>query len=143
MKQTIKSSIVGSLLAAALAVTGSAHAADLHVKVEKVKSTNGKLMLTLYNSADSYLKTPSHSASATPTAGDTVVTFKDVAPGEYALSGYHDENANGKIDTGSMGIPTESYGFGNNASGAMGPPSFDKARVSVPAGGASTSLTFN
>jgi len=137
MKLFIQTLLASTLLACAS--IGSA--ADLHVKVEGVKSSNGKLTVALYSSADIYLKTPTHRASAAATEGVTLVVFKDIAPGDYALSGYHDENENDKIDRESMGIPTEPYGFGNGASGAMGPPPFEKARVSVPASGATTTLT--
>ena len=39
----------------------------------------------------------------------------------------HDENMNGKLDTNWLGIPTEGYGFSNNASVLLGTPSFSAA----------------
>jgi uncharacterized protein (DUF2141 family) len=30
-----------------------------------------------------------------------------------------------------MGIPKEGFGFGNNAMGMFGPPSFDEAKVNI------------
>jgi uncharacterized protein (DUF2141 family) len=43
--------------------------------------------------------------------GETVtIVFENVAPGEYAVSAFHDENDNQKLDTGVFGIPTEKYG---------------------------------
>ncbi len=35
------------------------------------------------------------------------ITFPDVAAGTYAVACFHDENGNGKLDTGMFGIPTE------------------------------------
>ena len=52
----------------------------------------------------------------------------DVPPAEYAVAAYHDENANGRLDTGFMGIPLEGFGASNDAVGTMGPPSFDAAK---------------
>ena len=49
---------------------------------------------------------------------------------------FHDENKNGKLDTGLFGIPTEGTVVSNHAKGFMGPPSFDKAKFSF-AGAAS------
>jgi hypothetical protein len=42
----------------------------------------------------------------------------------------HDENKNGKCDTGLFGIPTEGTVVSNHPKGFMGPPSFDKAKFS-------------
>lgn len=36
------------------------------------------------------------------------------------------ENANGKMDTAAFGLPTEKFGFSNDAEGVMGPPSYEK-----------------
>ena len=50
--------------------------------------------------------------------------FEDIPPGTYALAVVHDENMNGKLDTHLPGIPREGYGFSNDASALLGPPSF-------------------
>lgn len=51
--------------------------------------------------------------------------FNSLKAGTYAIRYFHDENENGELDTGTFGIPTEGYGFSNDARGFMGPPSFD------------------
>jgi uncharacterized protein (DUF2141 family) len=53
--------------------------------------------------------------------------FLDIPPGTYALAVIHDENMDGKLGTNSVGIPTEGYGFSNDASALMGAPSFNAA----------------
>ena len=67
---------------------------------------------------------------------------QDLAPGRYALSAFHDENDNGELDTNLMGIPSEGYGFGNDASAALGPPSFEAAAVDVDTASGVTALTL-
>ncbi len=57
--------------------------------------------------------------------------FTELPPGQHAIKAYHDVNANGKLDTNWMGIPTEPYGFGNDARGSFGPPSFEQSAVTV------------
>ncbi|MFT4112012.1 aldehyde dehydrogenase family protein [Silvibacterium sp.] len=47
-------------------------------------------------------------------------------PGRYAVSVFLDENSNGKLDHGFMGIPKEPVGASNNPKGRMGPPKFDE-----------------
>jgi uncharacterized protein (DUF2141 family) len=59
------------------------------------------------------------------------VEFKDVPYGIYAISGYHDENKNGKLDTGMFGIPKEGLVTSNNAVGKMGPVKFEDAKFEL------------
>jgi uncharacterized protein (DUF2141 family) len=53
--------------------------------------------------------------------------FKGVLFGEYAVTVYHDENGNGKLDKGLFGKPLELYGFSNNARGIISRPDYKKA----------------
>jgi uncharacterized protein (DUF2141 family) len=54
----------------------------------------------------------------------------------------HDENDNGKLDSGTFGIPREGFGFGNDAMGTFGPPSFKKASITVEQGKISISISM-
>ena len=56
--------------------------------------------------------------------------FEDLSPGTYALAVIHDENSDGKLNTNWLGIPTEGYGFSNDARGLLGPPTFLAASFS-------------
>jgi uncharacterized protein (DUF2141 family) len=58
--------------------------------------------------------------------------FNDVPPGDYAISLFHDENGNGKLDT-RFGIPSEGVGFSRNPRLMFGPPSFSAAHFTVGA----------
>lgn len=57
-----------------------------------------------------------------------VVTIDSLKYGEYAIRVYQDENKNAELDTDFLGIPTENYGFSNDASAWFGQPSWDKAK---------------
>jgi uncharacterized protein (DUF2141 family) len=49
---------------------------------------------------------------------------------------YHDENGNGKLDTGGLlGLPTEGYAFSNDAPARFGPPAIKAMTVIVPRSG--------
>lgn len=50
----------------------------------------------------------------------------------FAIAAYQDVNENGILDRNPLGIPTERYGFTNNARGTIGPPSFDQAAIAKP-----------
>jgi len=44
---------------------------------------------------------------------------------------FHDEDNSGKFLKGTFGIPKVQYGFSNNAHGAFGPASFEKAKFTI------------
>ena len=66
--------------------------------------------------------------------GDAVTTFEDVPAGPFAVSVYHDEDGDGKMDTNLVGIPSEDYGFSADASGVFGAPTFEEASLELAAG---------
>jgi len=60
---------------------------------------------------------------------DTVVVEIDsLNYGWYAIKVLQDENRNVELDTDFLGIPSERYGYSNDASGWFGPPSWEKAK---------------
>lgn len=120
----------------------SAQAGDLSITVDGVKSSQGQIMVALYDSADGFLKRTVKTGAAPAANGSTKLTIKDVPAGEYGFALFHDANGNGKMDKNMMGIPSEDYAFSNNALGNMGPPSFEQARFSVPAAGAATTVSL-
>ena len=64
-------------------------------------------------------------------AGSQSIVFTQLVPGRYAVIVFHDENDNGRPDENAWGVPTEGYGFSNNAEGFLGSPSFDAASVTL------------
>jgi uncharacterized protein (DUF2141 family) len=129
-------------MAIALIVSSIAHAGfvgpveagasnSIKVIVVGLHSNDGEVDCALFNSADGF---PSDSSKAIKTMKSkieneqTTCTFIDVAPGDYAVSEFHDENSNGKLDRNFIGMPKEGVGASNDAAGHMGPPKFDDAR---------------
>ena len=58
---------------------------------------------------------------------EVLLTIDSLNYGSYAIKVFHDENINGELDSNFLGIPTEDYGFSNDASGWFGPPRWEKA----------------
>jgi len=109
----------------------------LVVEVEGLKDDSGKLHASLYASEDGFPTKPEKAvaqADAPISGGKARVVFRGLPPGGYAVAAYHDENGNGKLDTGFLGIPSEGLASSNDAKGFMGPPPFEKARVEVGPG---------
>lgn len=105
----------------------------VEVVIKNIKGTTGNLRVALFNSEEQFLKTV-YKGEIVKVSGDTMtVIFKDVPAGTYGASAVHDENVNGKMDTGMMGIPKEGFGFSNDAMGMFGPPKFKEASFVLPA----------
>ncbi len=119
------------ILNASFAYSQNGTANTLTVSVSNLDSSDGKVFITLYNSSDSFLKKGFKTSYATITEKSCQVVFKDVPNGTYAISLFHDENGNNKMDTGFFGIPKESYGCSNNAKGVMGPPKWEDAKFQI------------
>ena len=104
---------------------------EIVVNISNLSSDKGKVLVGLYNSEESFLgKGFKHFKTKIKNRSCRVV-FKDVPNGTYAISFYHDENENNKMDTNFMGIPKEDYGCSNNAKGFMGPPKWKDAKFEI------------
>jgi uncharacterized protein (DUF2141 family) len=110
---------------------------SIKIVVVGLHSNDGEVDCALFASADGF---PGDSSKAGKTAkskienGQAVCMFAGIPPGEYAVSVFHDENGNGKLDRNFMGMPKEGVGASNDAAGHFGPPKFDDARFSYKGG---------
>ncbi|MDN3575386.1 DUF2141 domain-containing protein [Chitinimonas viridis] len=125
-----------------LLTAGAAQAADLTITVNGLASAEGKVLLAAYDSADTFLKRPVGISMADAQAGSVKAVISNLKAGDYAISLYQDKNANKKLDSNLVGMPTEPYGFSRDAAGSFGPPSFEQARISVPDSGAEITVTL-
>ncbi len=125
------------LVAAALAAGDAAWGADLRVSVTGLRSAAGDVHIALYDRAEAFPRSRGMLKDVQVTIrGNTAGTvFTGLAPGEYALAVYHDENGNDEFDQGFLGIPLEDYAFSAGARAFFGPPSFAEAKVTVPPNG--------
>ena len=106
----------------------------LVVNIKNIKNKNGDILIGLYDSTSNFPRKVATGKVVKVTENEMEVTFADIKPGNYAVSVLHDENQNKDLDTNKLGIPKEGYGFSNNVTGVVGPPSFRKARFHVPPG---------
>ena len=103
----------------------------LEVVVSGVTSSEGNVMVALYNEASTFPKFERvfRNAHAPAVVGDTKVVLEDLPPGEYALAVFHDENGNDALDKNWLGFPKEDYGFSMARTKTFGPPSFSECLV--------------
>ena len=115
-----------------MSTTMAVSSAELSIKVTDINIQQGHLLVVLYDSEEAFdNKGKSLQMSRIQvTEQSHNLTFKGLEAGTYAVKMFHDENDNGKLDTNLVGIPSEGYGFSNNA-GSMGPASFKDASFSI------------
>jgi uncharacterized protein (DUF2141 family) len=144
-RQTLAASLLLAICAGWLGVV-PAQAADLTVVVSNVTSNASNVVVGLFDSAATFPKTVTHgvmaAAAGRDASGRVTLVLRDLAPGTYAVSAYHDLDANGQLNNNLMGLPVEPYGFANNARGNFGPPSFQAASVAIPAQGAAIDINL-
>jgi len=92
----------------------------------------GEACVSLFNQANAF---PKQSEKAIAIVYSKInnkkseAVFENLAPGEYAVSVFHDENNNKKMDSNFFGMPREGVGASNNAKGHFGPPKYQDAKI--------------
>lgn len=122
--------------AASLALSaGASHAADLIVRVTGLSDPLGQVGCSLFATADGFPMDSTGARVLWVSADRSGVTcrFPDLPEGTYAVSVAHDLNANQRVDTNFIGLPTEQWGVSNNARPSLRAPRFDEARFKVAA----------
>lgn len=103
----------------------------LTINVSGFKNNKGKILVGVYNKEGDFLKKVIYGKSGTIVDKKAQIVFENVPSGTYAVTLYHDENENNKLDTNIVGIPKESYGASNDAKGFMGPPKYNDAKFEL------------
>jgi uncharacterized protein (DUF2141 family) len=124
---------IGAFFAAGLksAQTGAGTGA-LRIILSGFNDDRGHAMVALCNTKENYAGRKSHykGAVASIVKGRAEAVFSDIPYGFYAVKAFHDENDDNELNTGAFGLPSERYGFSNNARGRFGPPKFEDAGFS-------------
>lgn len=97
----------------------------LTIEVRNLEA-EGAVYLALYDDPEDWMRAPARQATAPVSDAPRLeFVFEDIEAGTYAVALYHDLNGNGKLDSGTFGIPKEPIGFSNDARGRFGPPGFE------------------
>lgn len=120
------------LISLALVASGQVLADDVTVTITGIDKPTGMVHWALYDSGDAFDNGGMPVIAGRSRVGGDVIstTVHDLAPGRYAVRLFHDADGDGEMNTNMLGIPTEGYGFSNNA-GAFGPAKFEDAAVEV------------
>lgn len=134
---------VTAVAMAAAAISSGAHAGTLTVSVTDIKSPAGLIRLCIFSEKsskpdvypDCLAGAPVKNAEIKVDSQMAAVTIENLPDGPYAVSLFHDENADGQITMKSMlgfstPIPREGIGISNNPT-LLGKPSFEEARFEI------------
>ena len=89
-------------------VAGQAELPKLTVHITGIDPAEGNLEVSLFDSAENFLKQPwSQKAGTIAEDGSSTVSFAALAEGEYAVVVVHDANGNNKLDNGFLGFGAE------------------------------------
>jgi uncharacterized protein (DUF2141 family) len=133
-----------------------AWAGDLTVTVAGIRSASGSIMIGLYDSAEGFGVAVKHATEAglltdkgrlvgvamRAASGSQSIIFTQLPPGRYAVIAFHDENDNGRLDETPWGVPTEGYGFSNDAQGFLSAPSFHAAGLTLDAADSAITISL-
>ncbi|MGB0891398.1 MAG: DUF2141 domain-containing protein [Flavobacteriaceae bacterium] len=107
----------------------SAQERTITATVVNVTSNEGKVSYALYDK-DSFMKKPIQAKTSKISEGKSIVVFKNIPAGEYAIICFHDKNNNNKMDFQPNGMPMEDFGSSNNVM-VMGPPQYESSKFAV------------
>lgn len=94
----------------------------LTIEIHELRSSNGQILLQVYDETQNSVR----GETGIIENNKSLIVINDLKKAKYAFRYFHDENDNNELETNWMGIPTEGFGFSNNAKGTFGPPSFKK-----------------
>lgn len=125
--------IVVLLRLQALCLPTAAWGADLTVTVAGIENRTGQIMVAVVDGEDAFNGKRAPVLSALLPPGGDEITFRTdaLAAGDYGVRVMHDENGNGEMDENLVGMPTEPWGFSNNAAGSFGPPGWQDVRFTL------------
>ncbi len=107
---------------------------EIHLTIQETEFDKGDLLVLLFDQKDGFPSDPEKalkklSIPVKDKKGRLII--KDLKPGDYAITVFHDEDLDGEMKKNSIGYPLDMFGFSNNPSLLFGPPSFDKASFKV------------
>ena len=137
------STIASAALAVGLALPAAASAAPVAIDMSGLRA-GGTLYVQL-QTRDQFLGVGRAAGRIveTPAAGALSLDLGDVAPGDYAVTVWHDDNGNHQFDVNpSTGAPADGWATAN-AEGLRGRPTFEQVRLTIPAAGLRVPLALH
>jgi uncharacterized protein (DUF2141 family) len=106
----------------------------IHVHIHGIRNAQGTVKAVLYgpNPQDFLVKGKKADKEREPAEeGSMTLCVAARKKWQYAVVVYHDENDNHKFDRNWIGLPTEGFGFSNNPTLFLAPPSFEESAFEI------------
>ena len=106
---------------------------EILIKVKNLPNNKGAIHVAIYNKAENFPKNDGKFLGLKKNVKEVFydgIKVKNLKAGKYAIAIYHDQNNNNKFDR-FLGLPSEKYGFSNNAKVFFGPPNFEEASFNL------------
>ncbi len=104
----------------------------IDVRVAHISPAEGTVEVSVFDSADSFMREPFLQQSGKPSEDGTFATrFVGLPDGDYAVVVVHDANGNGKLDAGFLGFGGEKFGYSNQVKPWFTRPEFEDVKISV------------
>ena len=126
--------LISSLFFAPAYTDAPLETSTLNLSIQNINKAKGNIMVAIFKGEENFLKDDKAVASKIALVekiGALDLTFPNLPYGEYSVAVYHDVNGNQKLDTNLFGVPTEPYGFSNNARSKWGAPKYKVARFQL------------
>ena len=107
------------------------------MRVEGFENVDGAAGIAVWNQAQGFPENVEHAVAttyATIRDGVAIARFDQLEPGTYAITVYHDRNANRRFDKNWLGMPKEDWGVSNNVRPRLRAPRFNEAMMTVGTG---------
>jgi len=108
---------------------------DITVVITNLRSTDGKILISLYDKAEGFPRdrdTIIRTAAVAPgPSGQVTTVFEDMPHGDYAIAVLHDEDNSLDMTFGAFHLPKEGYCFSNNVKVRFKPPKFKKTKFTL------------
>lgn len=105
--------------------------ANLNVTITNIESDEGKVVVSLFNSKETFLGKHYRQQVVSAKSGSISFDFKDLPNGDYTISAYQDKNKNGELDKNFIGIPMEPYGISMDGKSNFGPPNYQNSMFTI------------
>lgn len=107
---------------------------SISVDIKNLRNDFGRVKIHLFNNDDGF---PTKGKKAYITRFLPIsqlkasCEFANLPQGSYAIAYFHDENENSLLDTNWIGLPSEGFGFSNDAFNLLSLPSFNDAKIEL------------
>tara|TARA_B100000683_G_C12092750_1_gene391725 strand:+ start:142 stop:531 length:390 start_codon:yes stop_codon:yes gene_type:complete len=109
------------------------YSGEIKILVSNIEEKTGTIHYGVYNNSKLFPEESGKILGGYEEVSKVVengLLIDDLEESNYAIAIFHDTNSNNKFDT-FFSIPTEKFGFSNNAKVFLGPPKFEDASIFV------------